>query len=799
MGHEREERKEELDDAQGASDSISAGDLAEDAAEDGAEETETDGAADAAEDAVDNATEAVEKTDETAQNVSDASAGARSPWSRWVWTGAWLTTAVVALWHVLYYFPRTVDDMFIYLRYAENVAAGHGLVYNLGEPVEGYSGPLWMLLLIVGELVGVGGVTWTKVLGVGSLVALGAGTYRLGRERFDLRPALAWLPVLALALNSYVISWALWGLETPAYLALMMWTAVWMQRHGEQPSRRSFAALALTAGGLLLSRPEAPLFAGVLGVAEVWRAGQDGGVRNESKLSESKGQGPWPRRFARLRLLLPPSLTATGMLAAYMLFRRAYFGLWLPHTHYAKEGEGFTLSHLGPFVVQGSSVWEIAAFALMVLFGLRLLWRRKDPMPLLVALAVAFFVGLVERDWMPNVRHFLPLQVILPVALLGGAAAFSGTLRRVALSVGVGVLVVSSLDIATIDSRFSVNDFHTHGRGENWRKEKTAAVWTDTWACLQGEWPEHVRQMGPYNQGMITQLYALLEADARPLNDVWFIARDIGRVGWLSPARIFDTDGLFTPDVVELGAETVSDEVLRRAFARPVAMSELYGPWARAYRLPEVRAAYEPSPDVGHLGARDQTAPSPEVVRTRYEAALAKMPAYTMMTLYGEGVGAALARRTAFVQARAEDLAPMEEGDLPEGLGPHVRFDDSIELLGCTHPPSARRSETVSFTCYYRALETPHRDYTIFAHMLGGPFINADHAPVGGFLPTGDWAPGRIVRDRFEVHVPEDYGAPVMVPRIGLYVGNHRAEAVGEDGSVDDEGRVVLSDVQIAQ
>ena len=37
------------------------------------------------------------------------------------------------------------DDAFITLRYADNLLAGRGLVYNEGEYVEGYTPPLWLL------------------------------------------------------------------------------------------------------------------------------------------------------------------------------------------------------------------------------------------------------------------------------------------------------------------------------------------------------------------------------------------------------------------------------------------------------------------------------------------------------------------------------------------------------------------------------------------------------------------------------------------------------------------------------
>ena len=46
------------------------------------------------------------------------------------------------------------DDAYISFRYARNAALGHGLVYNPGEPVEGYTNFLWTALFIPVELLG---------------------------------------------------------------------------------------------------------------------------------------------------------------------------------------------------------------------------------------------------------------------------------------------------------------------------------------------------------------------------------------------------------------------------------------------------------------------------------------------------------------------------------------------------------------------------------------------------------------------------------------------------------------------
>jgi hypothetical protein len=162
-----------------------------------------------------------------------------APTRRWGLIGAPIV-ALLAAAHVLYYFPRVVDDMFIFFRYAENLAAGDGLVYNLGERVEGFSSVTWVMLVTLGEWLGVNLVTWSKLLGIASIAGLVTGQYYFARERLGIaaeagpRSARHLLPYLAPAFTAccaYVISWAVFGLETPLYLALLLWSAVTLGRY----------------------------------------------------------------------------------------------------------------------------------------------------------------------------------------------------------------------------------------------------------------------------------------------------------------------------------------------------------------------------------------------------------------------------------------------------------------------------------------------------------------------------------------------------------------------------------------
>ena len=67
--------------------------------------------------------------------------------------------------------PWIADDAFISLRYAENLLAGHGLCWNPGERVEGYSNLSWVLSSAVLMALGVDPITAVRALALASSAA----------------------------------------------------------------------------------------------------------------------------------------------------------------------------------------------------------------------------------------------------------------------------------------------------------------------------------------------------------------------------------------------------------------------------------------------------------------------------------------------------------------------------------------------------------------------------------------------------------------------------------------------------
>ena len=125
---------------------------------------------------------------------------------------------LAALWHAQRY-DFFCDDAFIALRYAQNLIEHHELCYNLGQRVEGFTSPLWVLLISAVGSLGVPLVTATRVLaGMAALLSFEA----LARFWDELQPRAPWLvlaPALALSLSAPFAAWIFGGLETPLFVA----------------------------------------------------------------------------------------------------------------------------------------------------------------------------------------------------------------------------------------------------------------------------------------------------------------------------------------------------------------------------------------------------------------------------------------------------------------------------------------------------------------------------------------------------------------------------------------------------
>ena len=288
-----------------------------------------------------------------------------------------------------YHWGQICDDAFIVFRYADNVAAGVGPVWNRGERVEGFSSPLWLGLMVVGKVLGADLPVRAAGLGVGfsalCLVLVHRLAFALSRSRIVAAAACAASALLA---PSYY--WAPAGLET-ALFATLVTGAAWSLA---APSTWRWVPVAAL---LCLARPEGPLLACALG-------GMAGLAHGRQAL-----------RPGRVVLALGPGL-------AWLGFRLAYFGAWLPNTYYAKA-TGALLSRLESGLIY--SMWALAALvataATMWVAGI--VHRKSLAAGALAVLELAIVVA-AGGDWMWHGRMLVSvLPPLVAVAVAGIAHA----------------------------------------------------------------------------------------------------------------------------------------------------------------------------------------------------------------------------------------------------------------------------------------------------------------------------------------------------------------------------------------
>jgi hypothetical protein len=688
--------------------------------------------------------------------------------------------------HSFYYFPRTVDDLFISLRYAEQWVSGNGLTYNRGEAVEGFSSPLWVALQALLLVCGLSGVTATKLLGLASLAGLLAGVFAFGRRLLGLSPTFAAFATVAVAANTYVVSWATLGLETPLFLALVVAVPVLLRTALDGDGHwTQHVALGVAALALATSRPEAPLYALTIFVATATGA-----------ISRA-----WIKR-------LGPGIGAAITAAGLLLWARwATYGSIFPHTYYAKPGNGFAATRLVGLVSDGAPPIEVLWLAGGLAGAIALVALRRHTVVLAIALTCALFMTLVESDWMPNQRHALPIHVMAALSwafLLASAARIERRRPRLAASAVVVTFAIAVLaQSALVDSRFSPNDFGTHGRGRNWSRPKTLEAVTLAWRSLNGTAEFVGEPLDAPRMGMVQQVFDAYEASGKPQDATWYIGRDIGRVGWLSDIQVFDTVGLFTPEVVSdpqwIATGGGSPEVVARVLERDVVAAELLDGWAAAARPYVARSAF--TTQSFRFRAIDTPSPTADLVLERYRRGADKLPFFVLGTLYGEPVGAAFQKRHRWIEDQLADSPERGASALPPwSASPVTLLDGAVVLHGCTFGTDRVPSgASLRLTCAFESVRPIRQNYLVFVHLVDGAGrvrAKLDHPMTLGFHPLPRWKPGELVIDSIKGTMPPMEPTELSA-RVGLWLGPSRAKP-SAGPLTDPEDRVIGPSVSVA-
>ncbi len=387
--------------------------------------------------------------------------------SRWrpgrSWWAALVAVAggvVLLAWQAAQYGNWVVDDAGITFAYARNIADGAGPVLQPGaSPVEGFSDPTWLALLVVGKWCGLFDrgslfgvpdfVLYPKAIALLCCAGILVTCYVAAR-RVSRWPALVTFAtgVVLAAIPSFVI-WCFSGLENSLFalaacvLAVRLFLAV-LDRRLWTP------AVAVTVGLIVafaaLTRPDGLIYLAaypLISVVLIRRA-------------------TW---FVAFRYVLYSGIAFAIPFGAYLLWRINEFGRLLSNTAVAKHQSIPTvhdLARAGDLVQYAGTPAVIAAVGVV---GLSLAapsrWR-DGVVALLVPLALALIAYCVlEPDWMAQFRFATPVWPLAAITVVLSTAQALTEMRtrgRVLVTlILVGALTTSGVALADAARSYRTN------------------------------------------------------------------------------------------------------------------------------------------------------------------------------------------------------------------------------------------------------------------------------------------------------------------------------------------------------
>jgi hypothetical protein len=310
------------------------------------------------------------------------------------------------------------DDSMISMTYARNLVEGHGLNWaRWGEPVEGFTHPLWMLLMIPVNALPVALADRSLLMQILSLLAL-AGTViavrRLVLDHFSEASSRHWMPAAVLTAFYFPLAyWTLMGMET-GLQALLTVSAVHLSLSAVHGGRDRHLPLWLVCTAAFLLRMDMLLLVFAVQLYLVLR----GGLR-------PAGRRSW---LAGLAVFY-------GVNLAYLLFRWFYFHDLLPNTYYLKlTGVALTVRLLRGISVFTDFLRDHLLFLLPVGLGAGVLTRRNPRLVLpagVFALYCAYSVYTGGDAWDGDlhvranrfIAFVMPLLFVLFNAALNAALA----------------------------------------------------------------------------------------------------------------------------------------------------------------------------------------------------------------------------------------------------------------------------------------------------------------------------------------------------------------------------------------
>lgn len=438
----------------------------------------------------------------------------------WSWINEYRTLGTLA---------GPLDDTYIHLRFAWNIAHSGGFAFNPGEPLPGSTSPLWVVMLTPAAFSKQALMIFSIALSGVFFIASGVLAWRLAR-RMGITGVLALTAGAMVMLNGRMLWAGMSGMETTLFAALSLLGFILYLRDREKGGMTWITGLAF--GLATTARPEGyMLFLGMLCHRFLSRVH---GGRKERPV-------PWGALLAFALVIAP-----------YVIFSLSTIGHPLPATFLAKEAE---FAQFRDKYVRYSLLYfwldNPVASILLIAVVIRAIHqtavRRLSYLASSEGLVAGWGLGYlaVSTALTPMPFQFCRYQIpVLPFLLLLVVKFADEALKWAAKRMGASI---PPPDTSAAD----VNA----GEEKKPRTFLARAVWLIAAITLLApqlvsivRWPAIVTLCSKNIQEMHVTVGNWLER-ATPRDSV-IATMDIGAIGFYSDRRIIDLVGLVTPEVI---------------------------------------------------------------------------------------------------------------------------------------------------------------------------------------------------------------------------------------------------------
>jgi arabinofuranosyltransferase len=320
------------------------------------------------------------------------------------------------------------DDAYITFRSIENFINGYGLTYNIGERVQTYTHPLWMLILSTtylftfrlfrldfpAELPFIA-LVWSWVF---LLVSIGALAYCFKKQKVTFGLAI-WLLIASKAFMDFAAS----GLENPltyAFIGIFFFYFRQVFTAGKEVKTKELFILSLIAGFSTFNRMDTVLFF-LPALILLWFHAER---RGKALLYLVVGFSPF---------------------VLWEIFSLYYYGFLFPNTAYAKLSSGiagWSYIKQGLWYLSNSITLDPISLPLILIAGCAglLVWDRKTTPASIGLLLYLGYTIRIGGDYMSG--RFLSTSVFLAIIILMNLEI---NWRRYSLQLVVGIFALGIL------------------------------------------------------------------------------------------------------------------------------------------------------------------------------------------------------------------------------------------------------------------------------------------------------------------------------------------------------------------